>query len=308
MANVDYVKTLRRNAPTLVMDANIDLHLEAITRVVDGTPSLERFDAEDGAPIERVHIRTSSVSRAKILGPNNFIHTKQLERIFQAIRRWLGAGAPGLVGLITFKPVADWLADRPEDPSFNFGPDYPVMLGHYGALRGLDKFKACSALVTVGDPWMNLNTVESEVRFLFGGSPVEREALFAKAIEGHARAELEQAHGRLRTIWRSSSARAAHVGALKPSGPSWGRDRVKETSLGDWRVASVAAPTMSVLELAMHIEKMGGPAAAARAWGRNVPFVVQMLRGSRPIPQALALMIRGVAQESAQKCRTNASY
>ena len=74
-------------------------------------------------------------------------------------------------------------------------------------------------LVTLGDPWANLDEVKHACSYL--GLPDWEER-----YEAMCRAELEQAHGRLRTIHRTRPGRALHVGAVVPGGPGWEAEHV----------------------------------------------------------------------------------
>lgn len=84
-------------------------------------------------------------------------------------------------------------------------------LAHYGDLRGLDQWKDADALVTLGDPVQNLGAVRHDAMFIGLPDPDER-------VHGLTRAELEQAHGRLRTVHRTKPARSLHVGRVLPGG------------------------------------------------------------------------------------------
>jgi hypothetical protein len=102
-------------------------------------------------------------------------------------------------------------------------------LAHYGDLRGLDRWKDADALVTLGDPVQNLGAVRHDAMFIGLPDPDER-------VHGLTRAELEQAHGRLRTVHRTKPARSLHIGRVLPGG--WhgakimGRSRAEDWARG----------------------------------------------------------------------------
>jgi hypothetical protein len=109
-----------------------------------------------------------------------------------------------------------------------------IIVGHYGALRGLNHMAAVDALVTLGDPWPNLGVARDEAFFLGLGDAWE------SRYEAKARAELEQAHGRLRAVRRTRPGRALHVGALLPSGSAWASNvEVRQIPQGDRRPAGI---------------------------------------------------------------------
>ena len=96
-----------------------------------------------------------------------------------------------------------------------------LLTGHYGATRGLNELAACDTLVTLGDPWMNLDAAQNDAAFLGLGDT------WAQRYEARCRAELEQAHGRLRTIHRTRPGRALHVGAVLPGERGWETGEVR---------------------------------------------------------------------------------
>jgi hypothetical protein len=86
-----------------------------------------------------------------------------------------------------------------------------ILLGHYAAVRGLNRWKECDAIVTLGDPRPNIDAHLLDLGVLRG----EGETANAR-IRAEAEAELGQAHDRLRVVWRDRPGWALHVGSLLP--------------------------------------------------------------------------------------------
>jgi hypothetical protein len=138
-------------------------------------------------------------------------------------------------------------------------------------------------LATLGDAWPNLGQVRSEVEFL--GLPDAWEA----RLEALCRAELEQAHGRLRVVHRQRPGRALHIGSVLPGGSGWsaGKVQIRRFKLGPWK----SAATMTADELAEHVDRLGGLRAASRILGCAHTTIARYLDGRRAIPIDLAQMV-----------------
>src|SRR5690606_14901178 len=100
--------------------------------------------------------------------------------------------------------------------------------------------------------------------------------------EAHCRAELEQAHGRLRTIHRQSPGRALHIGMVLPGGPKWGARQVEVRSNQGGRPTQ-SAPNAHA-ELRAIAAELGGVRATAHYLDCAPSQVRQWLNGDRPIP------------------------
>ncbi|KAA0240725.1 hypothetical protein EDM76_01720 [bacterium] len=144
------------------------------------------------------------------------------------------------VAIFAHKPVADslrkWLDAPPDAPTPDFVPDELVALrargvelriGHYGAQRGLDAWADCSAVVTLGDAWPNLGEARAQARAL----GIDPDAW----AEAQARAELEQAWGRARTVHRTTPVLVLHLGALAPTTPQWAGVEAQQARKGRTR-------------------------------------------------------------------------
>lgn len=249
-------RALRREGAVVVLDANADLHAPVLSRVVGYDPPLHRFDAADGAPIERTLLRTRKATRKQWFRDGKLVLAPSLRASVKALVDWaLASPGDGPLGVITFaalevalrfaaglddatqarkawaamgQPKAALEAFRAElAPQLARWPR-ALLTGHYGATRGLNELATCDALATLGDPWMNLDAAQNDAAFLgLGDTWTER-------YEARCRAELEQAHGRLRTVHRTRPGRALHVGAVLPGGSRWegGEVRVEELKGG----------------------------------------------------------------------------
>jgi hypothetical protein len=117
-----------------------------------------------------------------------------------------------------------------------------------------------------------------------GGGGAEVEARYQRADE-HARSELEQAHGRLRTVHRARPGKALHVGALLPGG--W-REPIEYRRPAEGRMRRPVTPGLAEL-----VEAAGGQRAAARAVGRARATVQAWLAGEgRPQAADVDALIR----------------
>jgi hypothetical protein len=157
-------------------------------------------------------------------------------------------------------------------------------LGYYGALKGLDHLADVDALVTMGDPRPNTESVALTAVYL----GLAEDDLVARLT----RAELEQAHGRIRAPQRTRPARALHVGVVLPGGHGW--DRATWLPAGDLRAPRAAmdadqfraareALGLTQDELAEHLE-------VGRA-------SVQRYEAGRPIPTGVVMRIRSMMND-----------
>jgi hypothetical protein len=147
-------------------------------------------------------------------------------------------------------------------------------------------------LATLGDAWPNLGQVRSEVDFL--GLPDSWEA----RLEALCRAELEQAHGRLRVVHRKKPARALHVGRVLPGGTGWSGGRVdfRRSKTGPAK----ALGAMATEEMAEVVRILGGVRAAARLLRCAPATVTRYLNGARAIPPEIAGILRDAIASSGE--------
>lgn len=305
----DLALALRREGAVVAMDANADLHLPAFTKVVGYAPPVHRFVAGDGAPIERKHLRCGSGNRKNWLSHGRLVLDTGLLSALRGVASWAeecaaSLGRPVQLGIISIRVVelalrsafgedvfGEWteakqtaraLATATTAISELFiSPNIvrPVLLAHYGATRGLNRFAGVDCLATVGDPWPNLGDVQTEADFLGVDWNDRMEAL--------ASAELEQAHGRLRTVHRRVPGFALHVGQATPGGTGW--SSVVPTALPNGRPA--AGRPMPTAELQQLVAALGGLRSAARVVGCHHRSLQRYLDG-RGVPPAVASTLR----------------
>lgn len=310
----DLSAALRREGSVIAMDANADLHLPGFAKVVGYEPPVHRFLAEDGAPIERTILRCGSATRRSWLSHGRLVLDTGLFAALRGIASWadecaVTLGRPPKLGIITIRLVeiairyaqgedvlADWVKSKQSSSTLTeaastiasiFSSLPPISLAHYGATRGLNRLASVDCLATVGDPWPNLGTVQAEATYL---------ALDWDArAEQQAMAELEQAHGRLRTVHRSVPGFALHVGRVLPGGSGWKASAVRSASLQGGRPP--AGAPMPAPELADVVAALGGVRATARAVGCSHSSIARYQAG-QGVPPGVASRLRHLALEA----------
>ncbi len=321
----DLTSSLRREGAVVAMDANADLHLPGFAKVVGYDPPLHRFLADDGARIERTMLRCGSATRRSWLSHGRLVLDTGLLAALRGIASWADEcasklGRPISLGIITIRlvetviryaqgedVVADWvkakqststlISARDEIAAIFASPRIirPISLAHYGATRGLNRLAGVDCLATVGDPWPNLGTIRAEADYL----AVD----FDHRLEETARAELEQAHGRLRTVHRTTPGFALHVGRILPGGSGWRavplgtvteRPAVRATSLQGGRPP--AGAPMPPGELAALVAALGGLRTAARTVG-CAPSTIHRYLAGHGVPPGVASTLRRLGRE-----------
>lgn len=234
----DLARAVRRDGPVVLLGADVALHLPAVTRLMGSPPRFVDLRVADGAPVSRTMYATAGATRkrwcprgapdwsggflqalrAAIAWAAEDPTTKVLALMTWAIfaaaighvlapdargprELWKACGQSASTLADARAQVAPVLAAWPGE----------ILVGHYHHLRGLNYMRGADAGVTLGDPRPNVGQVEDQALYL------ELEP-FGRA-DAIAAAELEQAHGRLRTIHRSKPARLCHVGELV--NPAW---------------------------------------------------------------------------------------
>ena len=158
--------------------------------------------------------------------------------------------------------------------------DGEIRFGHYGAVRGLNNMSDVDALITLGDPWPNLDAVRNEIAFL------QLDDIGDSRLVALCQAELEQAHGRLRTVHRTRPGKAIHVGGVRPSGTGWQHGEVHVVDLPRGRHRTDAA--MTAEEFNNAVRSVGGVRAAAERSGYSQTMIRLYLAGKRAIPFKVA--------------------
>jgi hypothetical protein len=310
-ASEDFGEVVQREGPTILMDANADLHAPVVEQLTGKPARLLRFRALDGAPIARTMIRSRSSTRRRWFAGGRLVLSGGVVAAVGGAIRWAKEDPDARVlGVITFRALrvalalvrnptdaklADaWRAIAPEDEALadlhaKLGPllgawTGDVLFGHYGAVRGLDTMKDVDCLATIGDPWPNLGQVQHECDYLRLSVDWEARA------EAVCRAELEQAHGRLRAVHRRRAGRALHIGRIPPGGSGWTAGHVQFRALTATSVPT--QPSMSPDELRVLVEARGGVRALARDVGCCHSHISRCLQGLRTIDADFADLLR----------------
>jgi hypothetical protein len=304
-------RALQREGAVVVTDANADLHVPVMAKVVGYAPPLHRFAAVDGAPISRTLLRCTSATRKGWLKGGMLVLDGSLLTALREALAWAQEDpAARKMGLITMRVVEFAIAGalRPNDRAIDaawkdlgqraktlaqardkLGPllrAWPgeIRLAHYGAVRGLNDMADVDCLITLGDPWPNLGEVRNEVSFL------ALDEVWEERLEARCRAELEQAHGRLRTIHRARPGRALHVGNVLPGGSGWASASVEFRKLEGGRPSR--GPALPAADVKALVDAAGGPSAAAKQTGCSRRLVQLYQQGARRIPAELEARLR----------------
>jgi hypothetical protein len=306
-----FFEALRREGSVVVLDANIDIWAPLYAKVVGYVPPILRFEAPDGAPIERTVHRLTGATRSNWLRDGKLQLAPSLRTAIRAAIAWASERpGNGILAIIAIHVVELALraALAPDDRSVDdaweragqdaatlalvraeLGPlvrewKGEVLFGHYGALRGLDAMADADNLVTLGDPWVNVDQVRHECAFL---GLTDWDA----RLEAMCRAELEQAHGRLRTVHRTRPARALHVGAVAPGGAEWSRAQVAVRRAAPGPPKRAGGSDDELL-LSAVLERLGSVSELAGALRCEPRSVRRYLAGERALPGELRLRLR----------------
>lgn len=264
-------RAVRREGPVLVLAADADLHAPLLAKAVGYEPDVVRVAAREGAPVRRVHLEVPA-SRAKWLRGGRVQKGPILEALAAGVAELERSGAKTAL-------VVTWLAIRRE---LGQAPEVQALLArvggelaHYGGLRGLDRWRDVDGVLTLGDPRPNLGDVRRELLVVGDASDHASTA----RIDALAAAELEQAHGRARTIHRAPDRPCClvHVGEVTPRG--WYAP-VEVRPLG-------ARAPGDEDELRRAVAAVGGTSAAAAVVGRSPGEVRRWVNGARAPPPEL---------------------
>jgi hypothetical protein len=303
MVRTGFDRALHREGSVVVTDANAKVHLPILAKAVGYKPVFEEFAAADGSPIERVLLRWRSATRKTWLTQRKV----QLVAVLPAVRAaidWAREDpATRSVGFITYKALREVLETAVGSPEafaatcadHAVGQDdarslvellrgWDLRFGHYGAVRGLNTMSDVDAIITLGDPWPHVGEVRNEVAFLELAKPSD------ERLEELCRAELEQAHGRIRAVHRTRPGRALHVGSVLPSGAGWssGKVEVRRVASGPSRKSS----TLTTEQFRAKIELLGGAQLAANALACSRQSLHRYLTGERPVPPEIEQTLR----------------
>ncbi len=229
----------------------------------------------DGARIERVVMHSTGTARAR-LAPGRRVQIDLVRPLLARALDRIPRDARTLV--VTHKPVADALRGGELADLLAGRVRVPDDVAHFGAVKGIDRWRAHDACVTLGDPWPDIGLAREQARVL--GLDTERH------LRHIARAELAQAHGRLRAPSRSTPATLVHVGVVAPLGWTAEQTAVELRASGRPR----AHGPMSSVELLAWVRDQGSERAAARALGIHRRTLARYL-GGRALPAELAARI-----------------
>ena len=308
LVNHGLALALNREGSVAALDANADANQSTYAKIVGYEPKLHRFHVADGAPIARTLAMMTGATRTGWIPRGRVSLENGLERAIDRAIDWVREDASTItVGIITMKVIelllrgaqgeavdAEWsklgqIAATLAAARERIGPSLEgltIIFGHYGGIRGLDHMKHVDALVTLGDPWQNLDDVRDVVaHFGLDEEPSARAEMLC-------RAELEQAHGRLRAPHRARPGRALHVGRILPGGSGWTNDKV------DIRPGVAGAPKAATCmpqdEVSFHITRLRGVRPAARAIGVSHQTILRYRDGA-PVPTEVAVRLRAAA-------------
>ncbi|WP_438026349.1 bifunctional DNA primase/polymerase [Sorangium sp. So ce233] len=293
LPNMPLYEALRREGATVIVDANAGISLEVYERAVGYRPKVTEVHVADGCAVHRTQLRVRT-TRTAFLSQDR-LDVALLVRRLREVVSWVRQDPmTRRIAIVSFKLVEvalrSALGDDVGTAWGDLGQDEAALdevrrllapelgklparpdFGHYGALRGLDEWRELDALVTLGDPWWLLTDVQRDARYI--GLPD-----WERRYEALCAAELEQAHGRLRTVHRTRPARLLHVGNVVPGGwrdaqvwePVGGRPKAERRDDAD--------------ELAALVESVGGVKAVARLLGTSPGALRRYVGGERAIP------------------------
>lgn len=316
--NRDLAIALAHQGPVVILDASARVHVAAITKFLGGhAPTYLRFAVADGAPITRTILAAGSATRHGWMNRG----VPEWAPITAALRAALAhARSSKSVGLMTWKTVAVALRHT-LNPSEATAKEWPhgaraleravdtlrpvlasftgeLIVGHYGAVEGLDHMADCDGTITLGDPRPNLGDERDKAEYL------------ALNLEGRldelAAAELEQAHGRLRTPHRRRPGWQLHVGGVVPGG--WPGRAVTVLRMPVGRPKTTGG-TMTADELRQAREASGlGTRGFARALGLSDGTVRRYESGERSIPEDVASAVRALSPSAPETPLYNKPY
>jgi hypothetical protein len=307
--NLALARALRRQGSVVVTDASADVFAPAYASIVGYERPVLRFEAEDGAPIDRAQIVATHANRRHWQPEGKLVLAPSLQLAVRDALAWARRDEQARRLAVIATPLVElalkgaWNpGDASVDAAWKGADQDPTVLaaaraalgpllrawpgelffGHYGGLRGLNDMADCDAIVTLGDPWMNKGEVQHQAHFLGLGDVWER------WYTDRCRAELEQAHGRLRAPHRTRPGRALHVGRILPGGAGWAHASVLSPVGG----RPNAPRTVDLAEIESILEKLGGPRAAGRRLGIDHSTLAKYRLGTRPVPARVVEALR----------------
>ncbi|TAK26732.1 MAG: XRE family transcriptional regulator [Myxococcaceae bacterium] len=307
--NDELVLALKHEGPVVLLDANAALHVPAMAKVLGHPPKLVDLRVPDGAPIVRAVLATRATRKSWL--PRGVPDWTAILPAIRAAVAWLvedpSTASVGLIAPLVIEaaiahavdpsapgPRAQWTSTGQSLRALErarallapalapFGGRW--VTGHYQALEGLDHMADCDATVTLMDPRPNLGTERLRAQYLGLDAEGRLDALAA--------AELEQAHGRLRTIHRTRPGRQLHVGGIVPGG--WAGRPVEVRRLPVGRPQTVAAMGAEEFRAAREAAGMG-LRELARALRVSDGTLRRYESGERAVPEAIAAALRALS-------------
>lgn len=295
---------LRREGPVVLLDASGDVHLEALTRVLGYAPRVVRLPVVEGAPIHRAILPDAKARRTHWLPNGEPAWSAGITSALRVALAWLRERGVRSVGVMSAQPITTAIAHavNPSDATRsawkNLGlskksleacaPELrelfeglSIVTAHYGALEGLDSMIGVDATLTLLDPRPNLGAVRDQLALC--GSKKNDSA----RLDELAAAELEQAHGRLRTIHRTTEGFQLHIGDVVPRG--WHSATLLSRPVGRPKTKGV----MSAGEL----RSLRGDTTIrdfAKALGIGIATLSRYESGERGIPESVAAKSRAL--------------
>lgn len=319
--NADLVTALDHDR-VVVLDANAGLHLAAIAKVIGHEPRFVDLVVADGAPIARTVLATAGATRRAWM-PRGVPDWSAIVPSLRAALAWASEDpSTRKVALIAPKElhVGFAVALRPDDEATKklvkesrltkkalegvratLAPVLSafagtIVTGHFGALEGLDHMADCDATITLGDPRPNLGDEAIKCEYL----GIELDG----RLDALAAAELQQAHGRLRTIHRTRAGRQLHVGSVVPSG--WRDADVRRLPVGRPRTTPGAMTGASLRDTR---ERAGMSLREfAKALGVSSSAVGRYESGERSVPEDVARAALLLAPSVPETPSQNISY
>lgn len=302
--NYPYLNILEKDTITILLDATFD---ENKYKSIDGSEWLTskpikvfKIEAEDGAHVDRALINCAKASRNFWCKDGQVFARPSLARAFEMMIDILEKRHPDAkkIGIITYKPIEDaFNCEQPNTIQLEFRNIMQPILDkwkgeiiwdHYHGIRGLNKFENVDGLFTLGDPWPVMDDVKLEC--FFRGKHLKTD--INKEMVLQTQSELEQARGRLRTIWRDTPSFYYHIGNQQYL-PQTGK-------MVDCEI--IFMPTgrpkkeivMSPEEIKWRVKKHGGQVKVAMLIGCTQPYLSKCINGKIPISNEMATKLRNL--------------
>jgi hypothetical protein len=305
--NDELLAALAHEGPVVILDANAALHRAAVAKAVGYDPPIVELSVADGAPVSRSILVCPGATRTSWL-PRGVPDWDAILPALRAVVSWvrqrpqirrLGILAPQVLEaalMHALQPenpthIANWPKTRRslDDARARLAPvleplaGLHVGSGHFFALEGLDFMADFDATVTLTDPRPNLGVERDKAEYL--GLDIDGR------LDELAAAELQQAHGRLRTIHRSRPGWQLHVGAVAPAG--WAGLDVEILRMPRGRPRTEAG--MSAEDFAGARERMGLTVREyARTLGLSHQTVMRWERGEGAVRPDVAAGVRAL--------------